>query len=279
MPRLSPGTSQRWSRELANLRERLVEFPFDFEKTVYLREYVGALIGIGYPDEETDRLFRSVDFRSFHPAAFYALFKDRRLPASCGITTFFYIKLLHEFGFPAYQYSFGFKSEAFRRFIHSVALVQITFRGSPRLVIQDPYLNLTYRTVCQDPIDFFEFLAAIGNREYDSIAMDSPPLMAHLRVTDAATYLTRLKGAQKEAFEKALRRTDGSISTEIPIVRSYETLLRTPYDDFESGFIAAMRHHGWNEPFLYAYRLRAADLVGSPDHSALQQKIDSVLRR
>jgi hypothetical protein len=271
------GKNRRWKRELAGLRERLACVSSDFENTVSLREYVGALIGIGCPDTKSDTLYRSVDFRSFRLATFYTLFKDRRLQAACGITTFFYIKLLHEFDFAAYQYSFGFKSEPFRRLIHSVVLVQIVFRGSKRLIIQDPYFNLTYRTNSGDPMDFFEFLAAIRNRDYNLITVDSPALAAYLRLTDPAAYFARLQGEQKAAFEKAVRTADGCFSTEIPIVRNYETLFETPYDNFASDFLDALRRHGWNEPFLYAYRLRAADLVGSPDHAALQARIDAAV--
>jgi hypothetical protein len=119
-----------WYEELARLKRHLDAMPSDLEKTTYLRQYVGGLIDIGRPDERTRLLY--------HPAEFYPGFRGHRLLAECGITTFFYIKLLQAFRFKAYQYSFGFTEQPYARFIHSVVLVTIDFRGTPRLIIQDP---------------------------------------------------------------------------------------------------------------------------------------------
>jgi hypothetical protein len=57
------------------------------------------------------------------------------------------------------------------------------------------------------------------------------------------------------------------------------TLMRSPCDAFEDAFVDAMREHGITAPFIHAYTLRAADVVGSSDHPALQQRIDQALGR
>jgi hypothetical protein len=272
--RLQHSADRRlWRDELARLRTDIRNLPSDFDRVVALREYVGRLIGVGQPDPTTAELYRTVDFASFDPAKFYTLFREQRQPAECGITSFFYIMLLQACGFRAWQYSFGFRHAPYRRFIHSVALVEV---GS-RLVIQDPYLNLTYRTTSQEPMDFFEFLRAVRERRYSSIVTDSPPLTTFLTVHDPAQYNCQMDDTRKALFTAALQKDNGAFATEIPVIRNYETFMKSPGDDFESGFAAALRSNGFDEPFLYAWLLRAADLVGSAGYLALRRKIDAAL--
>ena len=268
-----------WETELARLRAHVVTWGSDFDTTTFLREYTGALIDVGRPDADAARLHQSVDFDSFNAAEFYPHFKNDRMPAACGITSFFYVKLLHAFGFKAYQYSFGFTTAPYQRFIHSVALVEIDVAGAKRLIVQDPYLNLVYRTAGGEPIDFFDLLAAIRLRAYERIVMDASSLTTSLLVSDPALYYPQLNERCRTLLAGALRRSDGTARTRLPITRDYATLMRSPCDAFEDAFVEAMREHGMNEPFIHAYTLRAADLVGSPDHAALQQQIDEALRR
>ena len=66
--------------------------------------------------------------------------------------------------------------------IHSVVLVDINFHGTQRLIIQDPYLNLTYRDPEQAPIDFLDFLlAALNRKEFEHIFMDASCVATSLR--------------------------------------------------------------------------------------------------
>src|ERR1700744_3574451 len=136
-----------WNREFTKLKRQVDALPSDLSKTTFLREYVGGLIDLGQLDDATKTFYKSVDFESFDVAQFYPRFHAHSLAAECGITTFFYIKLLQAFGFSAYQYSFGFTEQPYTRFIHSVVLVDIAFEGRRRLIIQDPYLDLSYREV------------------------------------------------------------------------------------------------------------------------------------
>jgi hypothetical protein len=251
--------------------------PSDFEKTTFLRQYVGGLIDIGRPDDRAAQLYRSVNFESFDAAEFYPMFRGHTLPAECGITTFFYIKLLQAFGFKAYQYSFGFTEQPYERFIHSVVLVDINFHGTQRLIIQDPYLNLTYRDPEQAPIDFLDFLAALNRKEFEHIFMDASSVATSLQVPDPS-YYSFLSESCRISLSAALRREDGSLRKRIPVIRNYATLMRSPCDNFEAAFEDAMRKHKLQEPFDYSYTLRASELVGSPDHGQVQERIDAARR-
>ena len=269
-----------WQRELARLRRQVETIPSDFEKTTFLRQYVGGLIDIGRLDNERTRyLYRSTNFDTFDPEEFYPLFRSHTLPAECGITTFFYIKLLQAFGFRAYQYSFGFTEQSYVRFIHSVVLVSINVRGTRRLIIQDPYLDLTYRDSKGEPIDFFDFLAALKSRQFGRIKMDASEVTTSLLVPDPTAYYALLSDTCRTLMIRALRREDGSLRPRIPLIRSYASLMQSPCGNFEAAFVDAMRSHGFQEPFLYSYTLRASDLIGSPDHAELQDRIDALLRK
>jgi hypothetical protein len=133
-----------WKQELARLTQHLHSLASDFERTIFLREYTGSLLPIGRPDANSGS-HASSSFESLDLAKMYPLFKGHILPAECGTTSLFYVKLLHDFGFKAYQYSFGFTEKPYAQFIHSTGLVEIDYEGDRRLILQDPYLNLTYR--------------------------------------------------------------------------------------------------------------------------------------
>lgn len=271
--------ARAWGLELERLKKQLDSLPSDFEKTSFLREYVGGLIDIGRPDGRAMRLYQRVDFENFDIAEFYPRYRAHSLAAECGITTFFYIKLLQAFGFKAYQYSFGFIDQPYSRFIHSIVLVNIEFRGTRRLIIQDPYLDLTFRDRESRPIDFFDFLAALNDRKFSRIIMDASSVATSLEVPEPSLYLALLAGNCRDRFAAALRREDGSLRTRIPLIRSYAILMQSPCFNFEAAFADAMRKHGMKEPFLYSYTLRASDLVGSPDRGEIQERIDAVRQK
>jgi hypothetical protein len=273
----APARRLAWRWEIEKLRRACAMLPSDFERTKYLREYVGALIPIGRPDDRTRHIYAALNFASFNPADFYPLFRNYSLSAQCGITTFFYIKLLQALGFKAYQYSFGFTAVPYERFVHSVALVQIAFNGGKRLIVQDPYFNLTYRARDGAPCDFFEFLAAVRRRRYHDLVMDSPSVSTFLLVPDTSLYFPYLTEECRILMASALARDDGTFATRMPIARSYASLMQSPCGGGEDGFLKALREHGFDEPFVYAYTLRASDLVGDLDHAQVQRRIDAVL--
>lgn len=267
-----------WETERARLEAILRTLPSDYEKTTFLRTYSGELIDIGQLDDGTKRLHRSIDLASFDVSDFYHQFKSDSTAAECGITSFFYIKLLQTFGFKAYQYSFGFKEKPYERFIHSVTLVEINYEGARRLIVQDAYLNLTYCDSAGRPFDFYDLLATIKRREYERIAVDSPPLKTRLLVPDPRLYYGQLDDPCKEQLAQALRQDSGRPATKIPITRDFATLMQSPCGHFEADFVEALHRNGHMEPFIYAYTLRASEMVGDADHEAVQQRIDALLR-
>ena len=276
---VQPGEDKlQWEHEAARLASILKTLSSDFDRTTFLRVYTGQLISIGLLDDQTKQFYQSMDFDSFSLSAFYARLKKDNLPAECGITTYFYIKLLQAFGFKAYQYSFGFKDKPYQRFIHSIALVEINFHGAKRLIIQDPYLNLTYRNKKREPIDFFEFLSLIKQKRYGDIVMDPASLATFLVAPDLSLYDSHLNDSCKKLMHQAFREDTGSFKTKIVIARDYVTLMQSPCDPFEQGFVSALHEHGYEEPFIYAYALRASELVGNADHAQVQRQIDSIIR-
>ena len=126
-------------------------------------------------------------------------------------------------------------------------------------------------------MDVFAFLAAIKLKRYEHITMDAASVTTSLLVPDTALYYPYLSTPCRAAMDAALTRPDGSRRTSLPIVRSYATLMQSPCDGFEKAFIEALRQHGFAEPLLYAYTLRAAELVGSADHAGVQQAIDAIV--
>jgi hypothetical protein len=273
----NPERDVQWKTELARLGHHLLTLDSDFERTTFLREYTGSLIAIGRPDARAPSLLRTRNLASVELAEIYPLLKSHDLPAECGVTSLFCMKLLRAFGFAAYQYSFGFTEKPFDRFIHSIVLVEIGFRGAKRLILQDPYWNLTYRNEQGSPIDFFAFLAAIRQREYGGILMDPSSVMTSLVITDTSEYFPFLSDACKKVMTEAFKNGDGSTKTKIPIARNYATLMQSPYHHVENAFVNALRLHGFDEPFLYAYTLQAADLVGESERGNLQRRIDAIL--
>src|SRR5215217_2023371 len=199
-------------------------------------------------------------------------------PAECGLLLTSISCCYRLFGCKAYQYSFGFKDKPYQRFIHSITLVEINFHGAKRLIIQDPYLNLTYRNKEREPIDFFEFLSLIKQKRYGDIIMDSASLATFLVAPDLSLYDSHLNNSCKKLMHQAFREDNGSFKTKIVIARDYVTLMQSPCDPFEQGFVSALHEHGYEEPFIYAYALRASDLVGNADHAQVQRQIDSIIR-
>ena len=268
-----------WVQERNRLATILSTLPSDLDKTTFLRTYTGELIDIGHPNNQQQQRYNAVNLDSFSLSEFYPLFKKDSTPAECGITTFFYIKLLQTFGFKAYQYTFGFNEKPYEQFIHSIVLVEIDFHGTRRLIIQDPYLNLTYRDRNGEPFDFFQLLTAIKHKQYQLINLDSTSSQTFLLIPDASVYDSFLPPACKTLLNQTLRQGDGSVKTKLPITRDYSTLMRSPCFSFENAFVNALHEHGYKEPFIYAYTLRASELAGASDHAEVQRRIDSILHQ
>ncbi len=206
-----------WAREFERVRLHLANLSSELEKTTFVREYTGSLIAIGRPDAHANREFSSISFESLDLAEIYPALKSHALPAECRVTSLFYLKILRDLGFKGYQYSFGLTEEPYKQFIHSIGLIEIEFQGSRRLIVQDPYWNLTYRDIRGNPMDFFEFLRTIKDRHYEHIAMDASSVMTSLVITDPSVYFPPLSEVCQTVMTRAFAGSDGSRKTEIPI--------------------------------------------------------------
>lgn len=271
------SADRHWQEDLANLCLQLRQLGSDFDKTTFLREFTGSLIAIGRPDERTSRRYRFSSLDSLDLSTIYPALKSHQLPAECGVTSLFYIKLLYSLGYRAYQYSFGFLEKPDDWLVHSVPLVDIDFCGARRLIIQDPYWNLTYCDQEGLPIDFFVLLATIKRRQYEQIAAQMSSVNTSFMIADASVY-PRMSDACKAAMTKAFTNHDGSRKAEIPIARNFATLMQSPCHHVENAFVEALRRRGFPEPFLYAYMFRTADVAGDDGRSDIQRRIDAILR-
>lgn len=211
------------------------------------------------------------------PGLFYTLFKNDSIAADCGITSYFYIRLAQQFGYRCYQYSFGFTEKQYARFVHSFPVVVIDYKGGQRMIVQDPYLSLTFTGQRGEPLDFYLFLRLLKQKKYGEIKTDLSTVETRLLVPDTLQYWPFLSDSCKALLRERIMQRDGTVQKKIPFQRNYSNLMQSACDPFEQGFLQAMQAHGLYEPFLYAYTLRVNTMAGSADVEAVQNKVDSIL--
>lgn len=101
---------------------------------------------------------------------------------NCAGYSYALMKLYREFGYKAFSYHSG-RLDAFN---HVITLVEITYKGKKRLVIEDATFDVTYMDDNMEPYDFFTFLDTLEKRQFESIHIiqsDSPP---HTYICDLA---------------------------------------------------------------------------------------------
>ncbi|MGZ5247688.1 MAG: hypothetical protein ACXWV5_11605 [Flavitalea sp.] len=268
----------QWEIEWARLDSTIQSLGDDFQKTNFLRSYCSELTDLGIIDPESLKWYRSVSYDSFQISEFYPYWKSDSLATDCGMTSYLFVKLAESFGFKAYQYSFGFTDEPYAKFIHSFPLVEIEYSGTRKLIVQDPYLNITFTTDRGEPLDFYKMLSSIKSKKYDSVIMRQHSSLTNLIINDTLTYWSRLDDSCRSLLRNRIQIGEKEFKKTIPIQRNYQTLMQSTCAHFENGFLNAMRQNGYSEPFLYAYTLRVNEMVGSSDRKIIQSKIDSVLR-
>ena len=268
----------QWSKEWNKLKDSLQQFDSDFEKTTYLRKFCARLFDVGILDAKTQAFYRNISFDSMKLDLIYSLSQADSIPADCGITSYFYIKLAESFGYKSYQYSFGFTDSPYEYYIHSFPIIIIQYNGRERMIIQDPYLDLTFKDSKGDPIDFYDFLRLLKNKKYTQIYNDEDSSSTNLIITDTLRYLSHLSDSCRLLLRKLLFSANGQIAKKIPFIRSYNKLMRSPCNNFELGFEQALIAHHFYEPFLFAYTLRVNSMTGSSDAKLIQSGIDSLLR-
>ena len=117
----------------------------------------------------------------------------------------------------------------------------------------------------------------MASRSYDRIVMDAGNADTHLLVPQPAQLYRYLEPSCRARLTEMLTRPDGTLRSEVPFTRSYRSMMQSPCDDFERQFVGALRRHGWDEPFLFAYTMRASPVVGSADSAAVQARIDAIV--
>lgn len=267
-----------WSAEVVSLKDSLQQYHSDFEKTTFLRKYCASLMAVGIPDARVRSIYQDITFESFQLDRFYKLFRNEDIPSECGVTSYFYIKLAQSLGYKAYQYSFGFADSPYTAFIHSFPIVAIQYNGKKRMIVQDPYLDMTFVDSTKAPIDFYLFLSLIKAKEYNQIFYDTVTSLTSLIITDTLLYLSPLNDSCRSVLRSRIYGDKGRVKNRIPFIRSYNNLMRSPCENFESGFVHALFNHHIHEPFIYAYSLRVNEMAGSADVKRIQSHIDSLLR-
>jgi len=267
-----------WKKEIARLDSILNTLSTDFEKTSMLREYCGELLDIGLIDQSANSYYNSLTLEDLDLEQFYHHFSNDGTAAQCGLTSLFYIKLVEKFGYNAHQYSFGFIEPPYSRFIHSFPLVEILDGEKKKLIVQDPYLGLSFRDSTGSPLDFFDFLSLLMNKEYGGFEFDTSTVSTYLLVPDTSLYWPYLNDSCKAEMLKNIKNENHGIKDKIPILRNYSTLLQAPCNHFENGFLEAMRANGYDEPFVFAYTLRVNTMIGSHQTKLIQDRIDYYLR-
>lgn len=115
-----------------------------------------------------DRLWRNSPYEIFFK------FSLKRGGVNCAGYSYALMKLYKEFGYKAFSYHSG-RLDAFN---HVITLVEISYKGKPRLVIQDATFDVTYTDDNMEPYDFWHFLETLEQKRFDSIYViqsDSPP--------------------------------------------------------------------------------------------------------
>lgn len=98
----------------------------------------------------------------------------------CAGYSYVLMKLYKEFGYTAFSYHSG-KLSAFN---HVVTLVEISYKGEKKLVIQDASYDATYVDANMEPLPFSAFLRLIEAKQYDRIHILEGGAPPHLYICD-----------------------------------------------------------------------------------------------
>ena len=90
----------------------------------------------------------------------YEVFNKSKQAFDCGVYTVFLVKIYQLFGLESYIYDMGKEQQDY----HSVVLVWINEGAKRKLIVEDPSYNLTYVDTKNKPMDFFELLRHIKEK-------------------------------------------------------------------------------------------------------------------
>ena len=148
------------TREMALRRDGLSEF----EKVNRIRDWAHANIDISTRSYLLDQNKAFKFYTKGTPEIFTAFLTDQG-GVWCGGTAYVLMELYKLFGFRASTIDFG-KADVMT---HVVTLVEITFEGGKKTVVQDATLNVTYVTDGGHPYDYFEMLSTLLRYEHQRV--------------------------------------------------------------------------------------------------------------
>lgn len=167
---------------LPKVKERLFFFAigktyssYEWKNVTTIREWVSTHT----PSSSDSLLIQNTLWRN-SPYEIYLKFFLNRGGVNCAGYSYALMKLYKEFGYRAFSYHSGHMD----KFNHVITLVEINYKGSRRLVIQDATFDATYMDDNMEPYDFFTFLDTLEKKKYGSIHImqsDSPP---HIYICD-----------------------------------------------------------------------------------------------
>lgn len=105
----------------------------------------------------------------------YDVFKKSKQAYDCGVYTVFLVKIYQLFGLESYVYDMGKEQQDY----HSIVLVWINEWGKRKLIIEDPSYNLTYVDTKNEPMDFFELLRHIKEKNEKKVVIRQDASKGH----------------------------------------------------------------------------------------------------
>jgi hypothetical protein len=84
----------------------------------------------------------------------------------CALTAFFLTRLYQDHGYEAYCLSYGILDTIST---HMVSMVSIEVDNKRIFTIQDPYFNISYINLTGEPLDYFDMLRLLGDRQPEKI--------------------------------------------------------------------------------------------------------------
>ena len=113
-------------------------------------------------------LIDNPDLRPQNAAEIFSKFQQDKGGVYCGGASVFLTKLYQLYGFDAYALNMG-KPSLSQSLTHVLVLVKIRHNGQEILVVQDALFNNTYTHLDRTPLDYFELIKLLKNRQESQV--------------------------------------------------------------------------------------------------------------
>ncbi len=137
----------------------------DWTRTTLLREWVAEHVDV---ELEKTLDYEAAGLYSDHPGEVMANFFADRGGVWCAGFAHALLRIYELFDIPCYYFAFGWP-DAETHVTHAVTLVEIEHEGEQRIVVQDPYLNLTLADAAGAPLDIRDMLRLLKQGEHERI--------------------------------------------------------------------------------------------------------------